>query len=130
MLEVYTDGASSGDPGPSGAGIYIKNGKEQHEYMYYIGELSNHEAEFWAVIKALDVCKENFPNEILSLRSDSKLVVDMIEKEFTKNKNFSPLLEEILKRIQTFPHFFIKWIPEKQNKNADRLARKAIHKVK
>lgn len=126
MLEIYTDGASSGDPGPSGAGIYIKNGDEKHEYMYFLGNLSNHEAEFHAVIKALEICKGSFPNEILSFRSDSQLVVDVIDKNFTKNPKFKPLLDKISNELQGFPLFFIKWIPEKQNKNADRLARNAI----
>ncbi|MBM7569877.1 reverse transcriptase-like protein [Aquibacillus albus] len=127
MLEIYTDGASSGDPGPSGAGVYIKKNNKQEEHAFHLGTMSNHEAEFWAIIKAIRLCKEHYPNEILSIRSDSKLVVDMIEKEFTKNERFAPLLEIILTEVTTFPYFFIKWIPEKQNKNADRLARKAIH---
>ncbi|MCT2537328.1 ribonuclease HI family protein [Aquibacillus koreensis] len=126
MIEIYTDGAASGDPGPSGAGIYIKKGSEQYEYQYFLGNLSNHEAEFWAVIKALEICKEQFPNEIVSVRSDSKLVVDVIEKEFTKNSKFLPLLEMVQRNAKDFPYFFIKWIPEKQNKNADKLARNAI----
>ncbi|MFD2044723.1 RNase H family protein [Ornithinibacillus salinisoli] len=126
MIEVYTDGSSIGNPGPSAAGIYIKAGEDKYEYSFPLGVLSNHEAEFLAVIKALEVCKEKFPNEILSFRSDSRLVVDTIEKDFTKNQTFLPLLEKIRERSSSFPYFFIKWIPEKSNGNADKLARKAI----
>lgn len=126
MIEVYTDGAASGDPGLSGAGIYIKQGKNSFEYSIPLGMLSNHEAEFWAIIKALEICRESFPGETLSFRSDSKLAVDVIEKSFTKNKKFLPLLERIEQETTAFPLFFIKWIPEKQNKNADRLSREAI----
>ncbi|RLL46951.1 reverse transcriptase-like protein [Oceanobacillus piezotolerans] len=126
MIEVYTDGASTGNPGKSGAGIYIKVNKEHYEYSIPLGELTNHEAEFHAVMEALKLCKAHFPAEILSFRSDSKLVVDTIEKDFTKNKAFIPLLEEIRELYTDFPYFFIKWIPEKQNSNADRLARKAL----
>ncbi|SDJ68294.1 reverse transcriptase-like protein [Sediminibacillus albus] len=126
MIEVYTDGAASGDPGLSGAGVYIKSGKESYKYSYPLGNLSNHEAEFHAVIKALQVCKELFPQEILSFRSDSKLVVEAVEKDFTKNKDYLPLLNKIKQEASSFPYFFIKWIPEKQNKHADELARKAI----
>ena len=126
MIEVYTDGAASGDPGPSGAGIYIKNGNDQFEYMFDLGVLTNHEAEFIAVVKGLEICRKHFPNEILSFRSDSKLVVDVIEKQFTKNSKFRPILATINQLTISFPYFFIKWIPEKQNTNADRLARKAI----
>ena len=127
MIEVYTDGAASGNPGLSGAGIYIKSGKNAYEYTIPLGYLSNHEAEFYAIIKALEICRQSFPNEIISLRSDSKVVVDVIEKDFTKNQLFLPLLECIREESKNFPHFFIKWIPEKKNGHADRLARKAIH---
>ncbi|MFD1849564.1 RNase H family protein [Oceanobacillus bengalensis] len=126
MIEVYTDGAASGNPGPSGAGIYIKAGKKTYEYRFPLGELSNHEAEFYAVIKALEICKEEFPGEILSFRSDSQLVVDVIDNDHTKNKTFLALLEKIREESRNFPYFFIKWIPEKQNKHADRLSREAI----
>lgn len=41
------DGTSTGDPGPSGAGVYIKQGKNDYEYAFSLGVLSNHEAEFY-----------------------------------------------------------------------------------
>ncbi|GAA0485383.1 reverse transcriptase-like protein [Salinibacillus aidingensis] len=127
MIEVYTDGAARGNPGPAGVGIYIKAQGNKYEYSFSLDTtLSNHEAEFIAVIKALEICREQFPDEILSFRSDSKIVVDVIEADFTKNNVFQPLLNEIREKADPFPFFFIKWIPEKQNKHADELARKAI----
>ncbi|MHA6251799.1 ribonuclease HI family protein [Oceanobacillus sp. CAU 1775] len=128
MIEVYTDGASRGNPGPSGMGIAIKKNKEIHEYSFFQENLSNHEAEFLAVIKALEICKKNFPEEILSFRTDSKVVVDTIEKDHTKNHIFSSFLTEIRELKKDFPYFFIKWIPEKENYIADRLAREIIRK--
>ncbi|RYG72074.1 ribonuclease HI family protein [Lentibacillus lipolyticus] len=129
MIEVYTDGASTGNPGHSGAGIYIKANGKTYEHSYVLGEMSNHEAEFRAVVKAMDLCCEYFPGEIISLRSDSKLVVETIEKDFTKNQAFLPFLEQFRKTMNHFPHVFIKWIPEKQNTHADYLARKALREV-
>ncbi|WP_010647521.1 ribonuclease HI family protein [Oceanobacillus massiliensis] len=126
MIIVYTDGASSGNPGPSGAGIYIKQENSTSEFSIPLGVLSNHEAEFQAIIKALEICKDSFPDEILSFRSDSKVAVDVIENDYTKNKVFLPLLEKIRRESEGFPYFFIKWIPEKQNHQADMLAKKAI----
>lgn len=127
MIEVYTDGASKGNPGISGAGVYIKANGKNYEYTFPLGVVSNHEAEFMAVIKGLEICKESFPDEILSFRSDSQVVVDVIEKDFTKNKAFLPLLEHIREISDHFPYFFIKWIPKTKNKHADQLATQAIH---
>ncbi|GAB4071883.1 reverse transcriptase-like protein [Barrientosiimonas marina] len=126
MIEVYTDGASSGNPGVSGAGVYIKLEDNAWEFTFPLPVMSNHEAEFHAVIKALDVCVENFTGEILSFRSDSKLVVDAIETGYARNAAFKPLLTAINERIEEFPLFFIKWISEKHNLHADQLARQAI----
>jgi len=127
MIEVYTDGATSGNPGKSGAGIYIKAGGKAYEHSVPLGILTNHQAEFKAIITALEICHKDFPGEILSFRSDSKVAVDVIEKDFTKNKDFLPLLQQIRSLKASFPYVFIKWIPDKQNGNADRLARKALH---
>ncbi|GGA65590.1 ribonuclease HI family protein [Ornithinibacillus halotolerans] len=128
MIEVYTDGAASGNPGPSGAGIYIKANGQRFEYSIPLHDLTNHEAEFYAVIKALEICENDFPNEILSFRSDSQTVVQIVDNDHTKNKTFLPLLEIIREKSANFPYFFIKWIPEKENGHADRLARKAIQR--
>jgi len=126
LIEVYTDGASSGNPGSSGAGVYIKAHGDKHEFTFPLGNMSNHEAEFHAVLKALDMCAAYFPGEILSFRSDSRLVVDAVEEDFIKNLAYKPLLAAIHEKTSKFPYFFIKWIPEKQNLHADRLARQAI----
>lgn len=126
MIEVYTDGASKGNPGYSGAGIYIKANGTTEGFAIPLGILSNHEAEFQAVLKAIDICAEKFPGEILSFHSDSQVVVDSIEKKFSKNKLYQPMLTSILEQSSLFSYFFIKWIPNKQNFHADRLAKKAI----
>ncbi|WP_227936292.1 reverse transcriptase-like protein [Alkalihalobacillus deserti] len=130
MVDVYIDGASAGDPGPSGAGIFInyKNGQVEN-YAIPLTIMSNHEAEYEALIYALDLCLEKGMT-IVSFRTDSKLIDDAIEKRFVKNKKFQPYLEKAIEKIDQFDLFFIKWVPSNQNKNADRLARQAIRKKK
>lgn len=128
MIEVYVDGAAQGNPGFSGAGVYIKAKEKQYEYSFPLGSRTSHEAEFLAVIKALDVCQEEFPNEILSFRTDSQIVVDAIESGYTKNSLFQPLLSDIIEKGNQFPLYFFKWIASKQNHHADRLAKQAIYK--
>ncbi|ARK30411.1 reverse transcriptase-like protein [Halalkalibacter krulwichiae] len=130
MVEVYIDGASAGDPGWSGAGIFInyKNGQVEH-HAVPLGPMSNHEAEYEALIYALEICLEKKIN-MVSFRTDSKLIDDAIEKRYVKNKKYQPYLEEAVKMIDQLDLFFMKWIPSNQNKTADALARQAIRKNK
>lgn len=130
MIEVYIDGGSAGNPGPSGAGIFIKHSGSVFRESIPLPSMSNHEAEFHACLEALRICKEH-GFLIISLRSDSKVLVEAVEKKYVKNKMFQPLLAEILANMeQFFDYAFIKWIPSKQNKEADQLAKKAIRAAK
>jgi ribonuclease HI len=127
MIEVYIDGASAGNPGPSGAGIFIKANGKVERYSIPLGVMSNHEAEYYAFIEALKICKKK-GYQVVSFRTDSELVNRAVEKEFVKNKQFAPLLEEALTLSKDFDLFFMKWIPSSENKSADELARAAIRK--
>lgn len=125
MIEVYFDGASSGNPGPSGAGIFIKIKGEVERYSIPLGEMENHEAEFRALVNAINICiKKGYKN--VSFRTDSQLVSQAVEKQHAKNKIFAPILQEALQLIKQFDLFFIKWIPSSENKVADELSRQAI----
>jgi ribonuclease HI len=127
LIEVYIDGASAGNPGPSGAGIFIKGHGSSEKYSLPLGIMSNHEAEYYAFITALEICINN-EYKIVSFRTDSELVNRAVEKEFAKNKLYAPLLEKALDLCKKFELFFMKWIPSSENKVADELARLAIRK--
>lgn len=127
MIEVYIDGASAGNPGPSGAGIFINVNGKVERYSIPLCVMSNHEAEYYAFIEALKICRKN-GYQVVSFRTDSELVNRAVEKEFVKNKQFAPLLEEALTLSKEFDLFFMKWIPSSENKSADELARAAIRK--
>ncbi|KGR81721.1 ribonuclease HI family protein [Lysinibacillus odysseyi] len=129
MLEIYIDAASAGNPGPSGIGVYIKGEGHQLKISEYIGETNNHIAEFSALIRGLEEAVK-LGSQLVSMRSDSKIVVSSVEKEYVKNEEYKPYLEHALQLIDQIELFFIKWIPDNQNKAADVLARDAIHKNK
>lgn len=125
MIEVYVDGAAKGNPGPSGAGIFIKASGEVYRYSIPLGIKDNHEAEYLALIHALKICLDR-EYEVVSVRTDSKHVVDAMEKEYVKKEPYRQLLNQALELSSQFSLFFIKWIPESQNKSADQLSRKAV----
>ncbi|RBW69166.1 reverse transcriptase-like protein [Bacillus taeanensis] len=126
MIEVYVDGASAGNPGPSGAGIFIKlsNG-EVERYSIPLGIMTNHEAEYHAFIKALKICVEK-DYLSASFRTDSQLIDRAVEKRYVKKTVYNDLLQQALELMDQFELFFMKWIPSSQNKTADELARKAV----
>ncbi|PLR99683.1 reverse transcriptase-like protein [Bacillus sp. T33-2] len=124
MIEVYVDGASAGNPGPSGAGIFIKGDGEIHRFSKPLGIMTNHEAEYHALIHALEICLEK-EYKVVSFRTDSQLVNAAVEKEYARNPLYSPLLEKALELTKKFDLFFMKWVPSAENKTADQLARKA-----
>ena len=127
MLEVYIDGASAGNPGKSGIGIFIKGEGHHLKISEPIGVTDNHHAEFQALVRALKEMLSLNPT-MVSVRSDSKIVVASIEKRYVKKDSYKLLLEDALTMIDQLPLFFIKWIPDDQNKAADALARDAIRK--
>ncbi|MEK4629187.1 MAG: ribonuclease HI family protein [Solibacillus sp.] len=127
MLEVYIDGASAGNPGPSGIGVFLKGEGHQIKISEPIGVCNNHQAEFIALVRGLEEAKKT-GTSFVSMRSDSKIVVSSIEKRYVKNEEFKPYLEQALALIDEFDLYFIKWIADKDNKAADALAREAIKK--
>ncbi|MEG0381402.1 MAG: reverse transcriptase-like protein, partial [Kurthia sp.] len=119
MLEVYVDGASAGNPGPSGIGIFIKGEGHTIKISEPIGVMDNHMAEFHATIRSLQEAQK-LGSSFVSLRSDSKIVVSSIEKRYAKH--YDELLQQILDLADSFDLFFVKWIPDEQNRAADSLA--------
>lgn len=77
MIEIFTDGASSGNPGPGGYGVILRSGKHYKELSEGFRKTTNNRMELLAVIKGLEALKN--PSEVV-LFSDSKYVIDAIEK--------------------------------------------------
>lgn len=130
MLRMYTDASTKSNPGPSGAGVIII-GEDIHIQLSIPleKELSNHQAEFEAVLAGLNYLINNkMTHHELLLYSDSKIVISAIERNYVKNKLFNHYLSSINKQLDHFPLFIVQWIPEAQNKEADHFARQALYK--
>jgi len=80
MIEIFTDGASSGNPGPGGYGVILRSGKYYKELSEGYRKTTNNRMELLAVIKGLEALKN--PNQEVIIYSDSKYVIDAIEKRW------------------------------------------------
>ncbi|WP_158993490.1 ribonuclease HI [Mucilaginibacter sp. L196] len=80
MIEIFTDGASSGNPGPGGYGVILRSGKYYKELAEGFRKTTNNRMELLAVIKGLEAIK--LPNQDVIIFSDSKYVIDSIEKRW------------------------------------------------
>jgi ribonuclease HI len=80
MIEIYTDGASSGNPGPGGYGVILRSGAHYKELSAGFRKTTNNRMELLAVITGLEAIKS--PNQQVTIYSDSKYVIDSIEKRW------------------------------------------------
>lgn len=78
MVYIYTDGASSGNPGPGGYGVVLVHGSRQKELSGGFRITTNNRMELLAVIVGLEALKKA-PLEV-TVVSDSKYVVDSVTK--------------------------------------------------
>jgi ribonuclease HI len=126
LLTINIDGASRGNPGPSGIGVVIiKNKLIIAEYNEFIGEKTNNQAEYAALKKALQIASI-FDSEIIVL-SDSKLVVNQRRNRYrVRNKQIKILFREISNLEKQFRAVIYRYIPRAKNRHADFLANLAI----
>ena len=80
MIEIYTDGASSGNPGPGGFGVILRSGDHYKEISGGYRKTTNNRMELLAVITGIEALKK--PNQEIVIYSDSKYVIDAIEKKW------------------------------------------------
>jgi ribonuclease HI len=129
-LVIYIDGASRGNPGKAGAGIWIANGEgiKILEMSRFLGHKTNNEAEYWALLLGLREAKR-LGGDTLQIFTDSELVERQIKGVYrVKDLNLKALHKTALQNLKTFSSFEIGSIPREENKEADRLANQAIQR--
>lgn len=135
-IVIFTDGGARGNPGPAAIGVVIKDssGKLIKSYGQAIGEATNNEAEYRAVIFALQKVKALFGKKktreyAVEINMDSELVARQLNGEYK------------IEEERLFPHFIKVWnlkmdfgdisfrhVPRERNKEADRLVNEALDK--
>ncbi len=125
---IHSDGASQGNPGLAAIGATIKDeqGKLIARISQRIGRTTNNQAEYRAIIAALEEAARLGARQV-ELNSDSELVVRQIKGEYRVRKaTLKPLYQRVKQLQSSLESFTIHHVPRQQNIEADRLANKAL----
>jgi ribonuclease HI len=130
IIKIFTDGGARGNPGPAAIGIVIKDehAKIIKEHAEYIGETTNNQAEYQALIKALELAKELKPTEI-HCYLDSELVVKQMKQEYrVKDVGLQPLFIKAWNLSVALGKVKFSHIPRSQNYEADEILNQELDK--
>lgn len=134
-LIIYTDGGSRGNPGPAAIGVVICNekGESLKKYSQFLGDGTNNEAEYQAVIFALKKVKALFGKKkikeiVLEIRSDSELLINQLNGKYKiLEPNLGPPFLKIWNLKIDFGELNFTLIPREKNKEADRLVNEELN---
>jgi ribonuclease HI len=125
---IFTDGASLGNPGQAAIGAILKDeeGRLISRLSRRIGQATNNQAEYRAVIAALERAISLGVNRVEML-SDSELVVKQINGKYrVKKATLKPLYQKVKQLQSQLQGFSINHVTREQNIEADELANIAL----
>jgi ribonuclease HI len=133
-ITIFTDGGSRGNPGPAAVGVQIldETGKVLKEVSETIGNATNNYAEYFAVVRALQTCKEHFGKKTKELHFELKLDSELVKKQLNGEYQIKDVglighfIEIHNLRVSSFPNLTLIHVRRELNKEADRLVNKAL----
>lgn len=129
---MFTDGAARGNPGPSGIGVVIEIGGAKKTYREFIGYATNNEAEYKALIFALQKIKllhgkSKSKSLVVDCYSDSELVVKQLTHKYkVQEENIQKLFLILWNLATDFKEVDFTHVPRAKNSEADSLANLAL----
>ncbi len=129
-LFVFIDGASRGNPGRAGAGVYITDGegRKVSEKGWFLGHKTNNEAEYEALLLGMEEARR-LGGKSIHIYTDSELVQRQVKGLYrVKEPHLRILHRKVMERAKAFDSFKIESIPREENREADLLANLAIER--
>ncbi len=131
---IHTDGGSRGNPGPAALGYVIDavDGSLHKEHGEYIGEKTNNEAEYRAVLEAMKKMRHvlgaaEAKQAHLDFHADSELLVKQMNGEYrVKNPNLRGFFMDIFNLKAEFGKVTFRHVYREENKAADRMVNQAL----
>jgi len=124
---VQIDGSSRCNPGPAGIGVRIisPNGKVVKEISRFIGKRTNNQAEYEALITALNEIRLIGRHHFV-IHTDSELLYNQLQGRYkVSNQELKELHSKAKKLLATVPYVTITLISRNDNRSTDRLAKAA-----
>jgi ribonuclease HI len=127
--KLFSDGGARGNPGPAAIGaVLMSEAKILGEISKYIGETTNNQAEYQALLAGLSLALEHGIDH-LNCYLDSELVVKQMRQEYkVKDKELQKIFVKVWNESLKFKQITYQHIPREQNKEADRLVNLALDK--
>lgn len=128
-VNLFTDGAARGNPGPGAIGImiYDKDNNLMEEFNARIGNVTNNQAEYLALIKGLSLSRKYTKGKV-KCYLDSELVVRQMNREYQVNDlQLEYLFREAKERAQAFAKVTYNHLRRTHSKiqEVDRLSKEA-----
>lgn len=129
-IVMYTDGGSRNNPGPAAVGVFIETLRKQ--YGHFIGDKTNNEAEYEALIFGLKkikqlVGKKKLKNIEAECYLDSEFVTKQMNHEYkVKEKNLQGLFLQAWNLVLDFGKVTFRHIPREKNIVADKIVNKEL----
>ena len=132
-IKIYTDGGSRGNPGHAAIGIImLEDGSIIREYSEYLGQCTNNQAEYAAIIKALELSLE-YHVRTLQVYSDSQLVIRQINHLYKiKNKQLLSLYLDVRTKEKKYKEVLYSHVPRENRyiAQADALVNKCLNRMR
>lgn len=127
LIEAWTDGACTGNPGPAGWGAVLRFGEEVRELSGFLGRATNNIAELWAVKASLEAVRDR--TRPVRVYTDSTYTLGILTRDWKPKAN-QALVAEIRALLGRFDDVEVVKVPGHagvpENERADELARGAI----
>lgn len=125
---VYTDGASRGNPGPSGIGYYIigADGRELKRGGEFLGMSNSRLAEYYGLKEGIEQAIELGLKRV-SFISDNLMMVNQMNGVYkVKNQDLMQVYFDVLELLKNLESYSFTHVPRSQNKEADEEANRVI----
>ncbi|MCG3137229.1 MAG: Ribonuclease H [Phycisphaerae bacterium] len=125
---LFCDGGARGNPGPAAAGVVLQeaNGRTLLAAGYLLGELTNNQAEYSALMLGLQAAVR-WQVDDLQIRSDSELMVRQLLGQYrVTSPQLKPYFEDVQRALLRIDSWQIEHIPREANSHADQLVNLAL----